>query len=96
MTELIIHLAIVIILTFILNIPAGYFRENYRKMSWQWFLILHSPIPLIILLRLSLDISYYYIPILVVVAVLGQWVGSRPVRKYILNNLKKSPDEERV
>ncbi|MDH4128003.1 MAG: hypothetical protein OEV44_04570, partial [Spirochaetota bacterium] len=66
------------------------------RMSWQWWVILHSPIPFIIFLRITLDIEYYYIPIVILVAVLGQLIGSRPVRKYIQNNIKRNRDSESV
>ena len=41
-------LALLLIVTFILNLPAGYFRARYKRLSWQWLAILHAPIPLII------------------------------------------------
>ncbi len=77
---------------FLINIPAGYYRENFKRMSWQWLLILHSTIPFIILLRLGLGFEFFDITLilmLITTAILGQVIGSRPVRKYILNNYKK-------
>ncbi len=76
-------LTLLLVITFIVNIPCGYFRENYKKMSWQWFAILHASIPIIFLLRRALGFDYYVVPILIIVSILGQLVGAKKVRQYI-------------
>lgn len=84
-------IAILIIITFVLNIPAGYYRENFKRMSIPWLLILHAPIPLIILLRNLFGYGGYgkeqlgIIAILVTTAIIAQFIGARQVRNYILN-----------
>lgn len=63
-------------LTYMLNIPMGFLRAKTRKLSLNWFLCVHSTIPVIYLGRLMSGLDYRYIPIFVVAAVLGQiWGG---------------------
>jgi hypothetical protein len=74
----------VIILTataFFSNLPLGYLRKPVRKFSALWFLYIHASIPFLVLLRLGLGISYWYIPLSLICAVAGQVAGarSRPV-----------------
>ena len=88
------ELFILLSITFLINIPAGYFRENFKRMSWQWLLVLHSPIPLIVTLRLAFGFDFYIVPFLILTAIIGQLVGARPIRKYILANIKKSQDNK--
>ncbi len=45
------------IFIFFLNIPFGYWRENTKKFSKNWFLAVHLPVPLIIITRLLLGIK---------------------------------------
>lgn len=91
-------LALLITITFLLNIPAGYYRENFKRMSIPWLLILHSPIPLIIFLRHLFGYGGYgkeqlgIIATLVTVAIIAQYIGSRPVRNYILNKRNSESD----
>ncbi len=68
---------ILIAAAFIMNLPLGYLRQGVRKMSFKWFLYIHLSIPFIILIRLGLGISYWYIPFSIGSAVAGQLVGGR-------------------
>ncbi len=74
------YLAIALI-SFFVNIPCGYIRENYQKFSSLWFLWIHASIPLIIYLRISLGTSKLFIPICILLAIVGQIIGSRYRRK---------------
>jgi len=65
------------IISIISNIPLGYFRENTQKFSGQWLFWIHASIPLIIYLRISLNIPSFYIPISIGLAVAGQIIGGR-------------------
>ena len=46
-----------------------------RKFSWKWFVSIHLPIPLVILLRIGLGFSWWYVPVSLSCAVTGQIVG---------------------
>lgn len=61
----------------LMNLPLGYLRQATRKFSFKWFLYIHLSIPFIILLRLGMGISYWYIPFSVGSAVAGQVAGAR-------------------
>jgi hypothetical protein len=63
--------------TFMLNLPFGVLRAKSRKYSLKWFLYIHIPIPFIFLARVSSHLDYHYIPIFLVAAVLGQFIGGR-------------------
>ncbi len=63
------------LISFVINLPFGYFREGSRKFSVKWFLYIHLPIPFIIFLRLESGFSYKIIPILILAAVMGQLLG---------------------
>jgi hypothetical protein len=65
----------------LVNIPMGAQREKCRKFSWQWFLWIHASIPLIIALRVWLQLPPIAIPINIAAAVLGQCIGGAPEKK---------------
>ncbi len=73
MTPLFAYLAC----AFVFNIPFGIYRARLRKLSVPWFLAIHLPIPFIILARLALDVSPWYIPAGFAVAIAGQVLGAR-------------------
>lgn len=59
----------------VLNLPFGYYRAGTRKFSWQWFLAVHLPVPLIVALRLISGISWEAIPLIFTSDVAGQIIG---------------------
>lgn len=62
---------------FAMNLPLGYLRQGTRRLSLKWFLYIHLSIPFIVLLRLSMGVSYWYIPFSLGSAVAGQLAGGR-------------------
>jgi hypothetical protein len=77
---------------FALNVPFGYWRARTRKFSPAWFLAIHLPIPLIVLLRvysgLGFELSTF--PLMLAAYFIGQFLGARlrPVKQ------KAGPDGE--
>ncbi|MBI4685006.1 MAG: hypothetical protein HY755_07385 [Nitrospirae bacterium] len=67
----------IFVLTFIINIPLGYLRKRTRKYSFRWFLYIHLPIPLIILIRILSHIEFKYVPLFIFAAVIGQICGGK-------------------
>lgn len=65
------------LLAFVLNIPFGYFRKKARKFSVKWWLCIHMPIPLVIAARIALQVDYIYIPLFIIAAVVGQFLGGK-------------------
>ncbi|MHB1391134.1 MAG: hypothetical protein ACYCXF_07895 [Thermoleophilia bacterium] len=59
----------------IINLPFGFYRGGVRKYSWRWFLAIHLPIPLLLVTRLELGISWHIIPFVFACALLGQITG---------------------
>jgi uncharacterized membrane protein len=62
-------------LAFVINIPCGYLRENYKKFSPMWWILIHISIPIIIALRIIAGISWHAIPLTLGGSVAGQIVG---------------------
>ncbi len=77
-----------IIMAFIISIPCGYLRENYKKYSFMWFLLIHIPIPFIVLLRIETGISWHIIPLTLAGSIAGQIVGG------IMNRRRKRSGKE--
>jgi hypothetical protein len=78
-------LALISILTFILNLPFGYWRDNVRKYSLQWVLAIHIAVVLVIIERLFSGIGFAFIsyPVLIGSFFLGQFVGGRLHRFFL-------------
>ena len=72
-----LRIIILVISAFIMNLPLGYLRKGTRKLSFKWFLYIHLSIPFIVLIRLRLGISYWFIPFSIGSAVAGQIMGAR-------------------
>jgi uncharacterized membrane protein AbrB (regulator of aidB expression) len=71
------HILIVALLTFLINIPFGYWRAKTKKLSKEWFLAVHLPVPLIVLFRITFGV-HLNIPTFVVFVIsffIGQRVG---------------------
>lgn len=61
------------------NIPFGYWRYNVPKLSFQWFLAVHIPVPFIIMLRFAMNIGFHWTTyiFLVVAFFTGQLIGGK-------------------
>ncbi|MCF8235206.1 MAG: hypothetical protein K9G67_10490 [Bacteroidales bacterium] len=68
---------------FILNIPFGYWRDNVKKFSMKWYLAVHIPVPLVIVIRLLSEIGWHWSSYVVFVLAffLGQFTGGLLHRK---------------
>lgn len=64
-------------LTFMLNLPFGFFRSRTRKLSLAWFLCIHAPIPFIFLGRFFAHLGIAYVPFFIIAAFLGQLWGGK-------------------
>lgn len=65
----------------LINLPFGYLRAGVPRRSALWFLYIHLPIPLVVVLRLFVfKVSWHYLPLLVGCYALGQWGGGQ-IRK---------------
>ena len=70
-----------VVMALIISIPCGYIRQNYKKYSFMWFLLIHLPIPFIVLLRIEAGLSWHVIPLTLGGSVAGQIVGGALSRR---------------
>ncbi len=63
----------------LVNLPFGYWRANVDKLTPQWFLAIHLPVPLVIAARVFGGIGWDLVtfPVLIGAYSLGQLLGSR-------------------
>lgn len=88
MSEIVIKIIILSVLAMLINLPFGYWRQSVKKKSAKWFLAIHIPILIIILLRILLNVGFvwYSYPFVVIFMVAGQYLGG----KYFLFKKKKT------
>ena len=65
--------------TFLINIPCGYLRAGYKKLSFMWFVFIHLPVPFVIYIRHlnGIDLSWTLAPFLFGSYFLGQFLGRK-------------------
>jgi hypothetical protein len=75
----IMNIWIAAIIVFVLNLPFGYWRANVKKLSLQWFLSIHLPVPLVLAIRIFGGLGWQPItfPMLVGAFFAGQLLGGR-------------------
>ena len=64
-----------ILLAVAINVPLGYLRENFKKFSVAWYFYVHISIPVIIYLRVKGGYSWRFIPLTLLGAFAGQYMG---------------------
>jgi hypothetical protein len=72
-------LAAVACATLVLNLPFGFWRAGVRKFSPAWFLAVHAPVPLIVVMRIAAGVGWQLttFPVLVGAFFGGQLLGGR-------------------
>lgn len=73
------RLAYTCIATVIINLPFGYLRGGLRKLSLLWFVAIHAPVPLVIMIRKfhSLELTWTLAPFLLGSFFIGQFLGRK-------------------
>jgi hypothetical protein len=71
------------IATILINLPFGYLRGGVGKYSIWWFLFIHAPIPLVIMIRKfhGLDLTFSLAPFLLGSFFIGQYLGRKIYKK---------------
>ena len=66
-------------LIFVMNLPFGRWRAGVKKLSPAWFLAIHLPVVLAILLRVVAGVPFRLVllPLFVAAFFFGQLVGGR-------------------
>ena len=72
-----VAIGLALIATYLVNLPFGYWRAHSKmiKNRREWFLAIHSPVPLIFLLRIMSNAGLTLIPVFVISFFLGQYTG---------------------
>ncbi len=67
------------LLIFLINLPFGYLRGKQKKLSFKWFLYIHLPVPLVVLVRILSHIGFalYTYPLFVGAFFMGQTAGEK-------------------
>jgi hypothetical protein len=65
--------------TIIINLPFGYLRGGFRKLSFWWFVAIHAPVPLVIIIRKfhDLELSWALAPFLLGSFFIGQLLSRK-------------------
>ncbi len=73
------RLWIVAIVVLFVNVPFGYWRANTEKFSRQWFLAIHTPVPLVIVCRIVSGLGWQLMsfPVMVGAFFSGQVLGGK-------------------
>jgi hypothetical protein len=73
----VLNILTVAAIAFATNVFLGKWRVKYRKFTFKWWLLIHASIPLIIPLRIWLNIPKIFIPVFIGLAIAGQFAGSK-------------------
>lgn len=82
---------LLLVITFIINLPFGYWRGGVKKFSWQWFVAIHFPVILLYFMRKGMGVerTWVTLPILIIAFFAGQLLG-RKIREKRKNTISKS------
>ncbi len=70
-----------VVLALIISIPCGYARQSFPKYSLMWWVLIHLPIPIIVLLRIKAGLNWHYIPLTLGSSIAGQIIGGAVSRR---------------
>ena len=73
------HMGGAVFFTWLVNLPFGYWRASYKKLSFKWFLAIHLAIPFVIAIRFAFHLGFqlYTYPFLIAAFFFGQYLGAR-------------------
>ena len=71
------HLPVLALFVAVLNVPFGYWRAGTKKLSLPWFVAVHAPVPIVVLLRLAAGVTWRLSAFGVLAGAFftGQWAG---------------------
>jgi len=72
-------LAWVLAAVLVLNLPFGFWRAGVPKLSRDWFLAVHLPVPLVVALRLLSGLGFQLatFPLMIAAYFGGQYLGGK-------------------
>ena len=76
-------LLLISLLVLLVNIPFGYWRANVDRFTLQWFLAIHLPVIIVVVLRLvsHLGFAWFTYVVLVTAFFLGQKFGALIIKR---------------
>ena len=76
-------LLLISLLVLLVNIPFGYWRANVHRFTLQWFLAIHLPVIIVVVLRLvsHLGFAWFTYVVLVTAFFLGQKFGALIIKR---------------
>jgi len=85
-------------LVLLLNLPFGFWRASVKKLSRQWILAVHLPVPAIIALRIFSGLGFHLIsfPVMITAFFLGQFIGGRIFRIYNERRIARRVEPETI
>src|SRR5210317_562530 len=88
------RIAYTCIATILINLPFGYLRGGFKKLSFWWFVSIHFPVPFVILIRKfhDLELSWQLAPFLLGSFFLGQLIGKLIYKRFPIQ-IWKSKDK---
>lgn len=91
-------LALMGALTFLLNLPMGWWRQGVRKFSWQWIVAIHCMVPVVIMMRRLMHIGFAWWTFLITIPCYfgGQFVGARLRKRAMQAAAAKAPGATRA
>ncbi len=92
--DFIYRLTITCLATVVINLPFGYIRGGFRKLSFWWFVAIHAPVPIVIMIRKfhDLELSWILAPFLLGSFFIGQLLGRKI---YVLKPYRKQDKRQK-
>ena len=52
------HLPVLALAVALMNVPFGYWRAGTKKLTLPWFVAVHAPVPIVVVLRLAAGVPW--------------------------------------
>ena len=52
------HLPVLALSVALVNVPFGYWRARTKKLTLPWFVAVHAPVPIVVVLRLAAGVTW--------------------------------------
>jgi hypothetical protein len=71
-----LHLFALALSVGVVNIPLGQLRQGYPRFSYGWFFYALIAVAAVVYLRVKTGFSWKILPLILLFAAAGQWLGS--------------------
>lgn len=87
-SEILLDILKISVICFFINIPFGVFRSKVKSYGVLWFLCIHAPIPVAVIMRKAAGLGWKYVIIFILFSIVGQIVGKKAALYYLSRNSK--------